>query len=291
MSSNATKKRNKPKTVSNTINTILLSWNDLFESDSTYNLQIQNDFDDWKNVYWGTNTVFLVKNLSPCRSYNFRIQCLEQNWIYFKSATSLIPYFVMHMSRAVKFGDTSIIRKIATKKPILLETESKEGDTPLIRAIKNQNFQMVLFLINIGANVNTCIALNQRTPLMVALYHPNLQIAGLLIDKGANQKAIDCNQMNAFHYAIDSNIFKNVKFCLNYDFSINAVDNKGWTGLLRSVVLECSDQIIKYLLKNGADPLIKDKNGSDFYDHLKINNRYIYDKTEAKIEIITETEE
>ncbi|KAK4875081.1 hypothetical protein RN001_011503 [Aquatica leii] len=235
----------------------------------------------------GSKTECLVENLKPCSCYNFRIQCLGSDWLYFKSSTAIIPYFVMHMTRAVKFGDTSIIRKIISVRPALLETANKESKTPLIQSIENQNYQMVSFLVNIGANVNNSSLITQRTPLMVALYYSNLQITKFLIDKGADLKAVDCNQLTALHHAVDSNIFENVKFCLDYDFYVNAVDNKGWTPLLRSVILECDDDVIKLLLQNGTDLSIKDKRGLDFYKHLELNNKTVdsFIKNEPKTKV------
>ncbi|KAF5269719.1 hypothetical protein FQA39_LY08642 [Lamprigera yunnana] len=265
----------KPKTIQTTINSILLSWKNVFNSSNiaVYNVQIQTDFGNWKTVYWGSKSQCLVDALAPCNIYNFRIKSLDWDWLYFKSATACIPYFMMHMTRAVKFGDTSMIRKIIMKRFVLLETRNKGDKTPLIQAVEDGNLPMVTFLLNIGANINNTTLITDRTPLMVALFRNNLKIAKHLIKKGANQQAVDCNCLTALHYAVDSDLTDNVKFCLNYNFNINAIDNKGWTPLLRAVILNCNDNIVKILLENDADPSIKDRNGFDFYNHMILNNR------------------
>lgn len=117
---------------------------------------------------------------------------------------------------------------------ILLETENKEGKTPLIQAIESGNLQMVTFLLNLGANANTATLITKRTPLMVALFNNNIQISNLLIDKGANLSARDCNCLTGLHHAVDSGIYENVELCLNHEFDVNARDNQGWTPLLRA---------------------------------------------------------
>lgn len=67
----------------------------------------------------GKRTEFKVDGLAPCTCYIFRIQLeADENWTYFKAATDDEgPYsLVMHMSRAVKLGKMSLIRKIAHNK-------------------------------------------------------------------------------------------------------------------------------------------------------------------------------
>ncbi|KAK5644467.1 hypothetical protein RI129_005767 [Pyrocoelia pectoralis] len=227
----------------------------------------------------GTKTKFQINNLAPCTLYNFRIKYLsdesQSDWLYFKSATETLQYFVMHVTRAVKFGKKSVIRKIVTNRPTLLECVNKEGKTPLIQAIEQDDLQMVTFLLNIGANVNNSTLITKRTPLMVALFRNNIHISNLLISKGGDASAVDCNNLTAFHYAVDSNIINNVELCIQHKFNINASDNKGWTPLIRAVILNCCDEILLLLLKNGADASLKDKRGFDFKAHLKINNRCI----------------
>lgn len=106
-----------------------------------------------------------------------------------------------------------------------------------------------------GANVNTDTLLTSRSPLMIALFHNNLQILNLLVDKGANIYAKDCNMLTGLHYAVDSNILQNVKFCQNHGFDLNARDNKGWTPLIRSGTL----LYLKTLLITQFFKLIKHK--------------------------------
>ncbi|KAJ8978030.1 hypothetical protein NQ317_013558 [Molorchus minor] len=158
------------------------------------------------------------------------------DWTYFKAATADDgPYsLAMHMSRAVKLGKTSIIRKIAHVRPHLLETENKENKTPLIQAVESGDPQIVQLLIILGANINNPLQYNKRTALMVAVYRNRLQIASTLIEKGADIHATDVNGLNVLHYAVDSNHIDNVKFALQAGICVNSRDNQGWTPLVRA---------------------------------------------------------
>lgn len=64
----------------------------------------------------GKRTEVKIPNLAACSCYSLRIKIKSNtDWIYFKAATEDEgPYSsVMHISRAIKMGNTSLIRKIA----------------------------------------------------------------------------------------------------------------------------------------------------------------------------------
>ncbi|KAK9722445.1 Ankyrin repeats (3 copies) [Popillia japonica] len=130
---------------------------------------------------------------------------------------------------------------------------------------------MASLLITLGANVNAQLMRTKRTPLMISLFHNNLHISALLLDKGADTSLKDCNGLTCMHYAIDSGNLETVRFVVEHGIDINVADNKGWTGLLRAVVMENNDEIVKYLLQNGADINVKDTNGFDYYKHCEIS--------------------
>ncbi|XP_076253497.1 ankyrin repeat and SAM domain-containing protein flippy [Rhynchophorus ferrugineus] len=223
----------------------------------------------------GRKAQFTVTGLAPCTCYNFRLKSVSDGeWSYFKAGTiDLGPYTsVMHMTRALKLGKTSVIRKISCLKPSLLNIENKERKTPLIQAIQNDDMQILQLLITLGANVNKPLLVTQRTPLMYAIYDGHLKAASLLIDKGADIFSKDINGLNIMHYAVDSDKLESVKFTFNAKININEQDNKGWTPLYRAVILKCNPEIIQYLLENGADPTLKDNNGFDYYKHSKLSH-------------------
>ena len=69
-------------------------------------------------------------------------------------------------------------------RPLLLNAENKEGQTPIIQAIIIKDLQVLQLLVTLGANVNVPLLNTNRTPLMIAVYTGYLQAASFLIDKG-----------------------------------------------------------------------------------------------------------
>nr|XP_022902510.1 fibronectin type 3 and ankyrin repeat domains 1 protein [Onthophagus taurus] len=273
--------KDRPITLTKDLNTILLSWENILDENCCENLEfllyIQEE-GKWKALYRGPKITYKVKNLTPQTVYKFQLRLfqdeIEIGDVIFKSATEFEPYRVHHITRAISQGKTSLLRKIVNQRPILLETPNKQGKTPLVFVIERNDLSTTTFLITLGANINSPLLGNLRTPLMIALFRGYLQIASLLIDKGADVNQTDCNGLTPFHYAVDSGLLISVKFAVEQKLNINAKDNQGWTPLLRAVILESDDKIVKFLIKNGADTNIRDKNGFGFSEHCKMTKRY-----------------
>ena len=73
-----------------------------------------------------------------------------------------------------------------------INPDSKDinDDCLLILAVKSNSFQIVNYLLNVGANPNTNNR-NNNTPLHFALTFHNFEIADMLIKRGADEKAIN----------------------------------------------------------------------------------------------------
>ncbi|XP_018572987.1 uncharacterized protein LOC108912277 [Anoplophora glabripennis] len=107
-------------------------------------------------------------------------------------------------------------------------------------------------------------------------------MASILVDKGADVTATDINGLNVLHYAVDSGTLENVKFALNLGLDVNCKDNKKWTPLLRAAILNISEDVINFLLENGADLNSIDTNGFDYKKHRFISSLYAKVETDGK---------
>ena len=70
------------------------------------------------------------------------------------------------------------------------ETKDKDGNSLLNIAVQSNSFQIVNYLLNVGASPNTQNNKN-NTPLHYALTFHNYEIADILIKRGANEKALN----------------------------------------------------------------------------------------------------
>jgi len=82
-----------------------------------------------------------------------------------------------------------------------INSEDKNGRTPLLRAVTGGHIDAVGFLIENGADVNTSDK-QSRVPLVYALWAMNSDIVKLLLDKGADVQAKDKSGYTPLHWAV-----------------------------------------------------------------------------------------
>ena len=78
---------------------------------------------------------------------------------------------------------------------------------PLLKAIEHKNHELVLFILNRGADVN--IIKDNITPLLQAVKNNDVYIANVLISKGANVNYEYCGQ-TILDYAIYLDKYKEI---------------------------------------------------------------------------------
>jgi len=94
--------------------------------------------------------------------------------------------FSQDIYEAAKNGDVDEIRKILEKNPELLDVPDRYGFTPLHRAVIYGKKEMILFLMEKGADIKgKNKALRGWTPLQSALFADNNGISDLLVGHGA----------------------------------------------------------------------------------------------------------
>lgn len=105
----------KPAMINRGQNYVVFSWKEVEElCDGTCVMEVLDELKEWAVVYWGEKKEVRIGDLAPCTCYDFRIRKEEGGeWVEFKGATLDGPYLAMHLTRAVKFGKTALIRKIA----------------------------------------------------------------------------------------------------------------------------------------------------------------------------------
>ena len=82
------------------------------------------------------------------------------------------------------------------------ELRTHNGETPLHRAVRNNNYEAVRLLLEHGAKVNARDR-KGHTPLMYAARNANLKMVNLLLDHGADPAMRDKRHRTALQYAAE----------------------------------------------------------------------------------------
>lgn len=113
-----------------------------------------------------------------------------------------------------------LIRNRATS----LNAKSNDGNTPLILAIRNCSDQMMLELINAGADINATDN-GQRTALHWAAMVSNLKGLKALIEHGANKDAQDEKEQTPLFLAAREGAYECVKVLLEFGANKDITDH------------------------------------------------------------------
>ena len=90
----------------------------------------------------------------------------------------------------IKDRNYPLFKSIFEKYKINPDLTDKDGNSLLSLAVQSNSFQIVNYLLNVGANPNIRDN-NNNTPLHFALTFHNYEIADMLIQRGADEKVIN----------------------------------------------------------------------------------------------------
>jgi len=100
-----------------------------------------------------------------------------------------------------------------------------------------------------------------RTILMYAAFNGQTNIVERLIAAGANVNAQDKTGSTALMFAASGPFASTVQLLLDHGAKINTVDtNEHWSALMWAAA-EGQTKVVELLLKNGADPSLKEADG------------------------------
>lgn len=161
------------------------------------------------------------------------------------------------------------------KKESLLELRDEIGRTPLLLSTQLNRIEMARTLIDNGADVNARDA-KQDTPYLLAGAEGRNEILLMTLEHGADLKSINRFGGTALIPAAEKGHLETVKILLKTKIDINHINRLGWTALMEAIILSdgglTHQNIIKELIKGGADISIPDKDGVSPLQHAKKRN-------------------
>ena len=121
------------------------------------------------------------------------------------------------------------------------------GETPLVLALENNEFNIVSMLLDAGASPNTII--NETNEYLITEYSKrhDIEVVEYLLNKGADPNLKNINNQNAINCATHP------------DNRVSFIEEELWS----------------ILLDNGANPNIKDKLGNNAFDNSDFYKFYI----------------
>ena len=150
-------------------------------------------------------------------------------------------------------GNLELAKYLYEMKPVNIDASDEEGVTVFSRAVFEENYDFLYWLISIGANIDQQLPFNNGTALIRAVSIGEVESATKLIEMGAN-----VNETNTFsgETALLEASFKNriscIKLLIDNGADVNFRSKNWFTPLIYSV-LENNLPIVKILLENGAN--------------------------------------
>jgi ankyrin repeat protein len=164
-------------------------------------------------------------------------------------------------------------------KPLLangakIDIRDADGNTPLHVAVLYRNPENLEEILKVNPDIDT-INEGGYTPLHLAVQRPdNERAIELLLQQGADMNIHDPAGRNALLVSVGSHQKEYIELLVSNGIDINSQDNEGNTALhypLMNVLknklyLPYSKEIIKILMREGADPHIRNKEGKSPMD-------------------------
>jgi len=167
------------------------------------------------------------------------------------------------VNAADRFGDTPLLIAVGRQlQPIVKEllrrgadvnAADQFGNTSLMLAATQRNVRLVSLLVKHGANVNTRNTLGR---IAVGLVDGDPKVVRILVHAGAR---IDASALTAAAAIMDIKP-ASIGALLDGGIDINARDENGRTALFNAATSE-NVELVRYLLKRGADAHIVDEFG------------------------------
>ncbi|MDR3111657.1 MAG: ankyrin repeat domain-containing protein [Elusimicrobiota bacterium] len=153
---------------------------------------------------------------------------------------------------AVAFGSTSTVDKMisASTTPLVSKVDAK-GQTPLHHAYINNNYEIAVFLIEKGADINASDN-SGLTPALICASNNSYDLMCLAIEYKADMLAKDTNNLAPIDYAVFFENYGMVEAIAKYDSqALDTVDINGFTPLDFAVASQ-NKRIVDLLMSSGA---------------------------------------
>lgn len=170
--------------------------------------------------------------------------------------------------KSCEMEDLSTVRELI-EKGAYIDHQEQNGRTPLMIAVQKNNLELAAYLMEQGADLNV----RDNTMLTPWLCAGANGFHGIL--KKALEFSPDLKSTNRFGGTVllpssEKGYLKTVEVALKAGVPVNHVNDLGWSALQEAVILGNGGylycDIIRQLMKSGADPDLRDHDGNSSMD-------------------------
>jgi ankyrin repeat protein len=172
------------------------------------------------------------------------------------------------IDEAIAKGDLADVKiHIAADSKSLNQGARANSRSPLEQAVIRNKTEIVLYLLEAGADTNTVNA-SQRTPLHLAVDRNNPVVAGALLKAGAKPDAGDSDGWTPLHHAAAKNQLETAKVMLAGGANPMVLSKLGGTPL-HEAAASGGAEMIRLFLDHKVDPTVVSKQGVTALDIAK----------------------
>lgn len=193
--------------------------------------------------------------------------------ILFISKSLLLADTKYDFFSAVHSGDIKSVKKYIDM-GINIDLQDDKRRTALMISVYKNDIKMVNLLADNNADVNIQDQ-KLNSPFLYACARGLIEIVKLTYKTADTINVLNIYGSNALIAASEKGHLGTVKFLLeNTDINVNHINHLSWTALLETVILGYDSynyiEIVKLLLKHGADKNIKDNKGNNALYYAKV---------------------
>ncbi|KAF5899556.1 fibronectin type 3 and ankyrin repeat domains protein 1, partial [Clarias magur] len=217
-------------------------------------------------IYIGHSNHFIVENLVPEMSYQFRLRITKPSGecsltAAVSASTTSEPVSGKQLHQAVNRNDEDELNRLLESGITNLDIFDKLGNTPLMVAAQKGFSRIVHILIQHGADISMRNA-SGKDCLMLACFAGHLDIVKHLRVFGATWQSQDMNGCTALHWAVDGAHVPVIDFLIEDGCEVDAHDTVSeWTPLMRVSAISGNADVASLLIQAGADVNTRDKDG------------------------------
>lgn len=158
-------------------------------------------------------------------------------------------------------GDLQTVKALLAKDPALIKDADADGRTALHHACFEGKTDVVVFLLDQGAEINRKETKYDLTPLHMAAWKGQAEVIRVLLDRGADLNARERDNETALFYAAASDSVESVALLLSRGADLKDDKSRVGNSVLWLAVERGRYPVAKFLLEKGADPKYKKEHG------------------------------